>query len=90
MNCRCDYNPINSAGQSGASLAIVGPKDQKMYRKICHVLNKDKGIPFMVPEPGFMEMIQDRVNLARKIDLGKHKQQPHSISLMIHITNRIK
>jgi ATP-dependent RNA helicase DDX24/MAK5 len=61
------------AGNTGMSLALVGPKDQKSYRKICHVLNKEKGIPFMVPEQGFMEMIQDRVNLARKVDLGLNK-----------------
>lgn len=29
-----------SAGSSGTSLVLVGPEDQKSYRKLCLVLNK--------------------------------------------------
>lgn len=52
---------------SGLSLALVGPKDQRQYIRLCSVLGMPAGLSEFRVEPRYLKLVTHRVSLARKI-----------------------
>ncbi|KAG7238453.1 hypothetical protein INR49_030865 [Caranx melampygus] len=56
------------ATKQGLSLLLIGPDDMMNFRKIYKTLGKDEDLPMFPIETRCMEAIQERVNLALKIE----------------------
>eukprot|EP00467_Chlorarachnion_reptans_P007952 CAMPEP_0114521558 /NCGR_PEP_ID=MMETSP0109-20121206/20247_1 /TAXON_ID=29199 /ORGANISM="Chlorarachnion reptans, Strain CCCM449" /LENGTH=780 /DNA_ID=CAMNT_0001702665 /DNA_START=142 /DNA_END=2484 /DNA_ORIENTATION=- len=55
------------AAEEGVSFSLIGPSDQKPYRKICSVMGR-QDIPEYPLESRFLRQIKQRISLALKID----------------------
>ncbi|KAG7238532.1 hypothetical protein INR49_030805 [Caranx melampygus] len=56
------------ATKQGLSLLLIGPDDMMNFRKIYKTLGKDEDLPMFPIETRCMDAIQERVNLALKIE----------------------
>ncbi|KAM6912263.1 ATP-dependent RNA helicase DDX24 [Xenentodon cancila] len=56
------------ATKDGLSLLLIGPDDMINFKKIYKTLGKDEELPIFPIETKCMEAIEERVNLARKIE----------------------
>ncbi|CAJ0647861.1 5031_t:CDS:2, partial [Entrophospora sp. SA101] len=62
------------ASKEGVSLILCSPEELSLYRKLCQKLNK-VGIAEFPTNGGFVNMMKQRIELARQIDQDEHKLQ---------------
>ncbi|CAH1773944.1 unnamed protein product [Owenia fusiformis] len=60
------------ANKEGLSVMLIGPEDNRYYRKIINTLNKDEDLPMFPIEIAYMNTMKARVQLARRIDKQEH------------------
>ncbi|ORY38134.1 DEAD-domain-containing protein [Rhizoclosmatium globosum] len=61
------------AMKEGMSVALVGPAEVGVYKKICHALGKEDGIVEFPMDRGILALIKSRLALAKKIEAAEHK-----------------
>ncbi|KAJ3063122.1 ATP-dependent RNA helicase [Podochytrium sp. JEL0797] len=61
------------AMKEGMSVALVGPGEVGVYKKICHALGKEDGIIEFPMDRSILAMIKSRLTLAKKIESADHK-----------------
>ncbi|KAK9709426.1 ATP-dependent RNA helicase [Basidiobolus ranarum] len=61
------------AKKDGISVALVCPEELTLYKKICHVLGKQKGLSEFPVDRTLITSMRERVALAVKIDEEEHK-----------------
>ncbi|KAI9105268.1 P-loop containing nucleoside triphosphate hydrolase protein [Phlyctochytrium arcticum] len=63
------------ASSNGVSVMLCSPQEVTVYKKICHVLNKDDGIPEFPVDLSIFSAIKTRLTLAQNIDELEHLKQ---------------
>jgi ATP-dependent RNA helicase DDX24/MAK5 len=63
------------ANKEGISVMLCSPDQMSIYKKICFTLNKPRGIPTFPIDRSLMTSINQRLNLAKKIDEVQHKMK---------------
>jgi ATP-dependent RNA helicase DDX24/MAK5 len=59
----------------GLSIMLCSPDQLTLYKKLCHSLEKENGVPDFPIDKSVMSMIKQRLALARKIDEYDHKNR---------------
>ncbi|KAJ3199201.1 ATP-dependent RNA helicase [Entophlyctis luteolus] len=57
----------------GMSIALVGPSEVEVYKKICHTLRKDNGLLEFPVDHSIMNALKTRIALAKKVEAAEHK-----------------
>ncbi|KAI8617829.1 P-loop containing nucleoside triphosphate hydrolase protein [Chytriomyces sp. MP71] len=61
------------AMREGLSVALVGPSEVGVYKKICHALKKEDGLTEFPLDRSILAAIKGRLTLAKKIEGAEHK-----------------
>ncbi|KAI9339067.1 P-loop containing nucleoside triphosphate hydrolase protein [Obelidium mucronatum] len=61
------------AMREGMSVALVGPAEVGVYKKICHALGKEDGIIEFPMDRSILALIKSRLSLAKRIEAAEHK-----------------
>jgi len=70
---------VARAGREGVAFTLIGPEEQKQYRRLCLVLKKVEGIPALPIDAGYMAQIRARMNLARDVETAQHKLRKSNV-----------
>ena len=63
------------AHQDGLSVLLLAPEEVALYRKICHSLQKESGLPDFPVDHAFMKAVRQRASLAQEIDCEENRDR---------------
>ncbi|KAI8821205.1 P-loop containing nucleoside triphosphate hydrolase protein, partial [Chytriomyces cf. hyalinus JEL632] len=63
------------AMKEGMSVALVGPSEVGLYKKICHALGKEDGLIEFPLDLSILAAIKGRLALAKKIESAEHRNE---------------
>ncbi|TPX64119.1 hypothetical protein SpCBS45565_g06086 [Spizellomyces sp. 'palustris'] len=63
------------AASDGISVMLCSPQEVPVYKRICHILRKEDGIPEFPLDRSLLTGIKKRMALAKKIDELEHRKQ---------------
>ncbi|KAK5670748.1 ATP-dependent RNA helicase [Batrachochytrium dendrobatidis] len=63
------------ANAEGVSVALVCPEELVTYKKICHALSKENGLPDFPVDMSTFSKIKQRLEIAKQIDAFQHKEK---------------
>jgi ATP-dependent RNA helicase DDX24/MAK5 len=63
------------ANREGVSVMLVAPEDNNQYRKLCHALGKQDGLPDFPVDRGIADRLKQRLQIAKEIDDLEHKNK---------------
>lgn len=61
------------ATSEGLSLMLIGPEDVINFKKIYKTLKKDEDIPLFPVQSKYMDMVKERIRLARQIEKAEYR-----------------
>ncbi|XP_008054788.1 ATP-dependent RNA helicase DDX24 [Carlito syrichta] len=61
------------AAHEGLSLMLIGPEDVTNFRKIYKTLKKDEDIPLFPVQTKYMDVVKERIRLARQIEKAEYR-----------------
>lgn len=61
------------ATSEGLSLMLIGPEDVIHFKKIYKTLKKDEDIPLFPVQSKYMDMVKERIRLARQIEKAEYR-----------------